>query len=85
MHWICISNSALRLFRHSNRATNAPYTINDVDGPTLVTVDQQTDGGAWVSLGVFNFDVGSASVVLSDAANGVVIADAIRIVPANPS
>ena len=66
---------------YPNRATNAPYTINHADGSTTVTMNQETQGGTWVSLGVYNFNAGTASVVLSDDANQFVIADAIRLVP----
>jgi hypothetical protein len=63
----------------SNRATNAPYKVNAASGKT-VTVNQEVNGGKWNSLGTFSFNTGTSSVVLSDAANGVVIADAIRLV-----
>lgn len=63
----------------SNRATNAPYTIAHAGGTTTVRVDQTTNGGGWYSLGQFAFDAGAGSVVLSNDANGIVIADAIRV------
>jgi hypothetical protein len=69
----------------SNRATNATYTVNHAGGSTPVTVNQQvsgtpeTRGGEWVSLGVFPFRGGiDGNVVLTDAADGYVIADAVR-------
>ncbi|MGW6282858.1 golvesin C-terminal-like domain-containing protein [Kribbella sp. NPDC055071] len=68
-----------------NRATNAPYTVHHADGTTTVAVNQQLHGtpdprtGEWISLGTFTFDAGlSGYVELSDNANGVVIADAVR-------
>ena len=67
---------------HSNRASNATYTVNHAGGVTPVTVDQRQTGGEWVLLGTFALDVAS-EVVLSDAANGYVIADAIRAIPVN--
>jgi hypothetical protein len=73
----------------ANRATNATYKV--YDGTTLiatVSVNQQnaptgvTSGGVkFFSLGQFNISSGTLKVVLSDAANGVVVADAIRVTP----
>jgi len=62
----------------SNRATNAPYTVNHAEGSTLVRVSQRVNGGSWQSLGAYSFS-GSGSVRLSDNADGVVIADAIML------
>jgi uncharacterized repeat protein (TIGR03803 family) len=73
---------------YSNRATNATYQV--YDGSTLlgsVTVNQQrapvggvTAGGVtFQSLGLFIIDSGTFSVVLSDNANGYVIADAMDV------
>jgi hypothetical protein len=63
----------------SNRATNAPYTVTHAKGSTTVSVNQQVSGGSWQSLGVYSFGSGSYKVSLSDNANDVVIADAIRL------
>jgi hypothetical protein len=69
---------------YKTRASNAPYTINHADGSDTIRVNQQTNGGVWNLLETdttdsFYFDVGtSGSVVLSDDADGVVVADAIR-------
>jgi hypothetical protein len=70
-----------------DRATNAPYTV--LDGSTLlatVLVNQQaapaglSDAGAvWQDLGTFVVRNGSLVVQLSDAGNGNVIADAVRL------
>lgn len=69
---------------HSNRASNAPFVVRHVSGSTTVRVDQRAGGGRWVSLGRFQFAAGSAastaSVELSDGADGYVIADAVRVV-----
>ncbi|MER8072764.1 exo-alpha-sialidase [Streptomyces sp. NPDC094034] len=66
---------------HANRASNAPYTVDHADGSTTVRVDQRVRGGQWVSLGSFPFIAGrSASVELSDAADGFVVADAVRLI-----
>lgn len=65
-------------------ASNAPFRVNG----TLVTVDQTTAPndiapeyleGVWENLGTFAVTNGTMTVVLSDAANGVVTADVVRI------
>ncbi|MEU9347756.1 exo-alpha-sialidase [Streptomyces sp. NPDC048278] len=69
------------------RASNAPYTVVDTDGTTTtVRVDQRaagtTDprGGIWVSLGEFRLRAGlGTSVGLTNEADGVVAADAVRL------
>jgi hypothetical protein len=64
---------------YPTRASNAPYTVNHTGGSNTIPVSQKVDGGRWNLLGTFNFAVGtSGSVVLSDDADGVVVADAIR-------
>ncbi len=70
-----------------NRATNAPYTIYDRNTPLgTVAVNQQaapsddlSNGQFWHSLGTFATTSHSLTVKLSNAANGYVIADAVRI------
>ncbi|HEY1098916.1 MAG TPA: hypothetical protein VGF99_08300, partial [Myxococcota bacterium] len=71
----------------SNRATNAPYTINTGSASTTVTVNQKLapsgatfDGVNWKSLGTFDFTKSWGNVVLTNAANGYVSADAVRLV-----
>jgi hypothetical protein len=64
-----------------NRASNATYVVTSADGSKSVKVDQRTGGGVWQSLGTFRFTPGSDNgVSLSDMADGVVVADAIRFV-----
>ena len=65
-------------------ATNAPFTVNHAGDPTTIPVDQSDTSlfGDWISLGVFTFEAGtSGSIVLTDDADGRVIADAVRLVP----
>lgn len=69
----------------SNRATDATYVVHHADGATPVAVDQRvrgvagSRGGEWTSLGVFTFRAGTGGFVeLTDAADGVVIADAVQ-------
>jgi IPT/TIG domain len=74
---------------HTNRATNAPYQV--YDGSTLLTtirINQQlapsgtsVSGSIFQSLGKFTITRGTLRVVLSNNANGYVIADALRVVP----
>ena len=67
---------------HSNRATNAPYTIQHLTGTTTVRIDQTQNGSEWISLGIFPFLTGPYyTVQLANDANGYVIADALRIAP----
>jgi hypothetical protein len=64
-------------------ATKATYAVTHALGTTGVAVNQRINGGTWVSLGSFSFDVGDYSVALTDAATparSTVVADAIRIV-----
>src|SRR5207302_1774483 len=73
-----------------NRASNATYQI--YDGSTLrktVTVNQQLtpvgvvfNNWPFQSTGIVSISSGTLKVVLSDQANGYVIADAVRILPA---
>jgi len=64
-----------------NRATNANYQVNSNAGTVSVAVNQKSNGGAWQSLGSFDFQPGkSQGVVVTDKADGVVVADAIRFV-----
>ncbi|HEX9652089.1 MAG TPA: putative glycoside hydrolase [bacterium] len=59
-------------------ATNVPVTIYHSGGTTTTTVDQTRNQGALNSLGVYTFPAGrSAKVVISNKANGIVMADMI--------
>jgi hypothetical protein len=63
---------------YSDRATDAPYTIYYDGGSEKIRVNQQENGSRWILLGTYPFAGGTTgSVVLSDDADGVVIADAI--------
>jgi N-acetylmuramoyl-L-alanine amidase len=64
-----------------NRATNATYSVNSNAAVANAGVNQKNNGGAWQSLGSFDFQPGKGQgVVLTDKADGVVVADAIRFV-----
>jgi hypothetical protein len=64
-----------------NRGTNAPMWVGHAGGSTTVTVNQRSRGGQWVSLRDYLFVAGTATVVLTNDADGYVIADAVRILP----
>jgi len=67
---------------HAGFRTNAArYTVHHADGSSLVTMDQNYNGGRWMSLGVFEMAPGqNHRVVLDDNATDDVVADAIRFV-----
>ena len=65
--------------QHNNRASNAPYTVYHSGGNETVLISQKDGGGGWTYIGTYNFDAGTGGyAVLSDDANGYVIADAMK-------
>ena len=91
------SDGHYRVYAHwttnPNRAKDSPYTVHYAGGLTkTVRVNQEVDGFEWVRLGIFDFDAGESKVVLSADATAdppptsttVVIADAIKVVAAQP-
>lgn len=73
---------------HENRASNAPFTITHAEGTSVVRVDQRVAGtteprgGSWVSLGTYLMSEGLTAIGLSNDADGVVVADAVRLLRA---
>jgi uncharacterized lipoprotein YddW (UPF0748 family) len=68
----------------SNRANDAPFTVHHANGSTTVRLNQQVNGGQWVSLGSFDFNAGTGGYLelANNAQTGqVVIADAARFTP----
>jgi hypothetical protein len=71
---------------HPNRATDTAFTIQASGGtPVRVTVDQQqipndffASSTIWKDLAIVEAANGAITVTLTDAANGYVIADAVR-------
>lgn len=64
-----------------NHASNAPVVIKHANGETKIEVDQTKNGGQWNSLGIYDFAVGTLDYVqVSNEANGMVVADAIKFV-----
>ena len=76
-------NVYARWTAHPNRATDAKYTVNHAGGASTVTANQEANSGSWNLLGTYTFNAGSATVTLTDQANGYVIADAIMMLPPN--
>ena len=74
-----------RWVAQATNATNATYTVapNTAGStPTVITVNQQQNGGTWNYLGSFNLNTANnLTVTLSGQGNGIITADAVRIVP----
>ena len=68
----------------TNRASNVPVDVVKADGSVAtLNINQQAGGSQWSLLGTYALAPGNAEVRLrTDATNGFVIADAIRVVPA---
>ena len=64
-----------------NRTASAPYIVYHSGGSTTSSQNQRSNGGKWNSLGTYNFNSGSNSVILScwTSSQTYIIADAIRI------
>jgi Negative regulator of beta-lactamase expression len=68
---------------NSGYNSSTPYVIVTTNGNQVVNVNQQINGGSWVSLGIFNLSGGDHNVVGVSrwtSGSGYVIADAVRIV-----
>lgn len=65
-----------------NRASDAPYTISHAGGQSTVKVSQKANGAKWNLLGTYTFG-NTATIRLSSSPTGYVVADAIRLEPAN--
>lgn len=70
-----------------NRASAAEVHINTAGGQYTRWIDQRSSGGIWYPLGRYRFNAGystgSGSIsIWATGANGYVIADAVRFIPA---
>lgn len=65
----------------ADRTTSATYTIQAADGAHVVTVDQRSRGGEWVSLGTFSFADGRPAIVTLGGTAGTLSADAVWFEP----
>jgi hypothetical protein len=61
-------------------ATDTPYKVAHRTGTSdWIYVDQSTSGSEWIYLGTFGFDNShTQGVMITDEADGVVVADAIK-------
>ncbi len=80
-------NVYLRWTSGTNRASAAKVNVNTANGVKTSYVNQRTNGGSWYLLGKYYFTAGyktgAGSVTLyATGANGYVVADAVRFVPA---
>lgn len=67
---------------NADHAKKAPVTITSLDGTSTVFIDLQPMKGEWVKLGVFRFEKGrKGSIIMTNAADGNVVADAVKLVP----
>lgn len=64
----------------TNRSTTSPFIVHHKSSSTVVSRNQQANGGKWVSLGTYNLNSGSNQVQLScwTGAGSVVVADGVR-------
>jgi len=78
-----------RWVAQATNASNATYTVapnTTGSTPTTITVNQQQNGGTWNYLGSFNLNTANnLTVTLSGQGNGIITADAVRIVPNTPA
>ncbi|MEM7315268.1 MAG: discoidin domain-containing protein, partial [Planctomycetota bacterium] len=69
---------------HSNHGRNVPITVTHLAGEATTTVNQDIDGGKWVSFGTYDFEAGAnanGSVkIANDGSGRAAIADAVRFV-----
>ena len=67
----------------SDHATNAPIEIKSADGAKTTAVDLRKTNNQWIELGVYRFSKGrSGSITFTNNADGNVLADAVKLVPA---
>ena len=65
----------------SGFATNARFKIYHAKGVTIKRVNFTVNGGRWNSLGKYKFNKGTSNyVMVSNDANGDIIADAVKFV-----
>ncbi|MFG3002426.1 golvesin C-terminal-like domain-containing protein [Streptomyces calvus] len=70
--------------RMTGAATDAKFRVDHDGGSATKTVDQTQRTGEWISLGSYAFvEDGPQKVTVTDAANGTVLADAVKLVRSN--
>lgn len=66
-----------------DHASNAPVTVQSEDGKVTMVIDLRETKGEWMSLGTYSFKAGrKGSITFSNDADGNVLADAVKLVPA---
>jgi hypothetical protein len=74
----------VRYTSHENRPNNVKYKVYHSGGVTEKWVNQQTNGGTWVNLGMYHMQAGTSqnfAVTLDPSSDsGYTIADAVRFV-----
>ncbi|MDZ7292590.1 MAG: putative glycoside hydrolase [candidate division KSB1 bacterium] len=67
---------------NASAASNATYLINHAGGRATKTINQRNSTGQWNSLGTYTFNGGTSGnvTILSNGADGLVLADAIKFV-----
>lgn len=66
-----------------DHASNAPVTVRSADGTRTIRVDLRSRKGSWIDLGVYRFRAGrSGTITFTNGADGNVLADAVKLVPA---
>jgi hypothetical protein len=66
----------------TDRATDTPYTIASMTGPQTFLANQQLNHDQWVLLGRTTLAAGSNTLTVTDRADGVVVADAVKLTAA---
>ena len=71
---------------YSTRDRKAKYTVHHTGGDWSILVNQRINGGQWVELGDFNFDVGTSGYIRvertgADPDSASTSADAVKLVP----
>ncbi len=67
---------------HSNRATNAPFTISNGQISETARINQEINGGKWMLLGSLEVKKGmTLSIMIGNNADQYVISDAVKFVP----
>ncbi|WP_338694773.1 DNRLRE domain-containing protein [Streptomyces sp. Q6] len=74
----------VRYPKMTGAATDTKFTVDHDGGSAAKTVNQTANTGSWVSLGSYAFvEDGPQKVTVTDAANGTVLADAVKLVRSN--
>ncbi|WP_405862224.1 DNRLRE domain-containing protein [Streptomyces sp. NBC_00090] len=69
---------------NTGAAADAKYKVTHAAGSTDKTIAQDTNGGAWVSLGSYDFQQGNAAgLQLFQSQSGAVMADGVKLVRDN--